>query len=179
MVGAEAVGRLVARLDRAALTDPLTGLLNRNGLQRRAAAALAEAERTGAPLSVAVVDLDGFKQVNDRDGHDAGDRLLAGLAASWRKEIRSDDILARLGGDEFVLVLPDSTPDQTQDLLARLAAVSSASWSAGVAANRPHSQLRDLLLDADRELYVAKAARPRQLVLPEPRETAQPVRTAT
>jgi diguanylate cyclase (GGDEF)-like protein len=180
LVGAEAVSALVGRLDRAALTDPLTGLLNRNGLQRRAAVAIAEAERSGMPLSVAVVDLDGFKQVNDRDGHDAGDQLLASLAAAWRKEIREEDILARLGGDEFVLVLPDATPREAQDLLGRLAAVSQAPWSSGVASSRPDSQLRDLLLDADRALYAAKAARPSEVVLPEPRQPAdQPVRTAT
>ncbi len=178
LVGTEAVAALVGRLDRAAVTDPLTGLLNRTGLQRQAAAALAEAERTGAPLSVAVVDLDGFKAVNDRDGHAAGDRLLASLAASWRKEIRAADILARLGGDEFVLVLPDATPSEARDLLDRLAAVSAAPWSSGVAVNRPDSTLRDLLLDADRALYAAKGARTRRVVLPEQR-TAQPVRTAT
>jgi diguanylate cyclase (GGDEF)-like protein len=180
VVAVEAVAALVSRLDHAAVTDPLTGLLNRNGLQREAHAALAAAGRSGSPLSVAVVDLDGFKAVNDQHGHDAGDRVLAELAASWRKEVRAGDIVARLGGDEFVLVLPDTSRADAEDLLTRLAAVSATPWSSGVVTSRPGNDLRDLLVGADRELYAAKARRPRQVVLPEQRvPDVQTVRTPT
>ena len=87
-------------------------------------------------------------------------------------------MLARLGGDEFVLVLPGAGAREAEDLLDRLAAVSVTPWTSGVAAARPDTDLQQLLLEADRALYAAKAAR-QTVVLPEPRSARQPGLTPT
>ena len=104
------LGRLSENMRHQAGTDHLTGLLNRSGFLTAALRERALADRTGSPLTLAVLDLDGFKQINDRDGHAAGDRLLARLGRDWRARVRSGDILARHGGDEFVLLLPPPPP---------------------------------------------------------------------
>jgi diguanylate cyclase (GGDEF)-like protein len=91
------------RLQHAAEHDPLTGLLNRAALQLRLAQAL-DVSRTSASVALAFIDLDGFKRVNDRSGHDAGDQLLAKVAEALRGCVRDTDTLARYGGDEFVAI---------------------------------------------------------------------------
>jgi diguanylate cyclase (GGDEF)-like protein len=153
------LGDLSESMRRLAGTDHLTGLLNRNGFE---AAALRErmlADRSGNPLTIAVIDLDGFKQVNDRDGHAAGDRLLRDLARGWRARIRHGDILARHGGDEFVLLLPDTTPGGAHTMLERLHSGEDAlGWSAGVSEWRSGEPLASPLARADRYLYRVKSA---------------------
>jgi diguanylate cyclase (GGDEF)-like protein len=88
-----------------ALHDPLTGLANRKLLDEEMAHALARARRAGAALGIAFVDLDGFKAINDRHGHDVGDEVLRAVARLLLEQVRAGDVVARLGGDEFVLVL--------------------------------------------------------------------------
>lgn len=103
--------RLVERLHRAnlelqqqALTDALTGLMNRRALMPELSRMLAVAKRTGRWLLACTIDLDGFKQINDLHGHDAGDDFLRGISGRLQAALRSDDVLARMGGDEFVVV---------------------------------------------------------------------------
>jgi diguanylate cyclase (GGDEF)-like protein len=151
------LGNLSEGLRRRAETDPLTGLLNRNGFLTVAARERAVAERTRAPLTVAVLDLDGFKQVNDRLGHAAGDRVLADLAAGWRDRLRAGDILARHGGDEFVLLLPATTAEGAAAVLDRLQVDGlSVKWSVGVSEWLPAENLDACLARADRGLYAVK-----------------------
>src|SRR5580700_10987619 len=95
------LGSLSENMRRQAGTDHLTGLLNRSGFETAAVRERALADRTGSALTLAVLDLDGFKQINDRDGHAAGDRLLSSLCRGWRARVRPGDILARHGGDEL------------------------------------------------------------------------------
>jgi diguanylate cyclase (GGDEF)-like protein len=150
---------LVARLREQADTDHLTGLLNRNGFAKAANREHALAGRTGAPLAVAVLDLDGFKHVNDEHGHAAGDRVLAELADAWTRTLRPGDVLARFGGDEFLVMFPATSVADTAEPLARLRGAHAWDWSAGVVEWQPGETLPACLARADERLYQAKAAR--------------------
>ena len=158
LVLAEAQGRLARRLREAADTDPLTGVANRRSWEADASRHLAGALRTGEPLSVAILDLDDFKQVNDRDGHGAGDALLRELTAGWALRLRSADLLGRYGGDEFVLCLPATDEQGAQELLARLEESHRFRWSVGLATVRPGDTLAGVLARADEDLYQRKRA---------------------
>ena len=94
----------------AARTDPLTGLANRRHLHERCAQLLARPD--AAPVTLMMIDLNGFKAVNDRYGHPVGDALLVEIATRLAATMRRDDLLGRLGGDEFAAVLPRTTPPQ-------------------------------------------------------------------
>jgi diguanylate cyclase (GGDEF)-like protein/PAS domain S-box-containing protein len=100
----------LARIQELAYTDPLTGLPNRRRLEEQVESAIWEARARGDALGLLVVDLDGFKEVNDRLGHAAGDELLQVVARRLRDRVRRRDLVARLGGDEFLVALPDLAP---------------------------------------------------------------------
>ena len=104
----------VRRLEESLVTDGLTRLGNREGFQRRLQAELARAERYGHPLNLVMVDLDNFKQINDRFGHAAGDAALVAVADSLTRHLRSSDHAFRWAGDEFVLLLPEVRPEEAQ-----------------------------------------------------------------
>jgi GGDEF domain-containing protein len=156
VVATETIGRQSGRLRQEAHTDSLTGLLNRKGLAPAAERAFALADRTGIPLTVALVDLDDFKRVNDRDGHAAGDRLLVQMTRTWSEELQTGDIFARLGGDEFLVILVGSGDEEATRLFQLLLFVSPAPWSAGVIKRQRGEDLRACLARADNSLYEAK-----------------------
>jgi len=154
-----------AELVRLAATDDLTGLCNRRRFREELARELARADRTGEPLALLLFDLDGFKQVNDCFGHDAGDGALTAVAAALEATSRATDVVARIGGDEFAVLLPATDRAGAESLAKRFAeAISAAgrengvSASVGVAAS-DSSEPVDLLAEADRLLYIAKGAR--------------------
>jgi diguanylate cyclase (GGDEF)-like protein len=155
----EAHGRLNGRLRTQASTDPLTGVANRRAWEAEAARSLARAARTGEPVTIAILDLDGFKEVNDRDGHVAGDRLLREVAAHWRTRLRASDLLGRHGGDEFVLCLPGTDGTGAVEVLQRLDGGGPVSWSVGTATARAGDSLAALLQRADAQLYAGKRLR--------------------
>jgi len=159
VVASETIGRQSERLRREAHTDPLTGLLNRNGLKPAAGQAFSLADRTEIPLTVAVIDLDHFKQVNDRDGHAAGDQLLVEMTRIWSDELQPGDIFARLGGDEFLVLLVGSSDEESAHLFERLRFISPTAWSAGVIKRHPNDDLSACLAKADNALYEAKRNR--------------------
>ena len=154
-------------LSREARHDPLTGLLNRAGLQIAFERAQALAARAGYPLSLALTDLDGLKRINDTHGHALGDRVLRRLAEIFTQSLRRSDRVARWGGDEFVILLPDGTPAGASRALRKvLRAVTGeqfgeslrVGFSAGVTGVTESSRLEDVVAEADRLLYLAKKA---------------------
>jgi diguanylate cyclase (GGDEF)-like protein len=156
-VAAEAIAITVRRLESLAVTDPLTGALNRDGLQRDGERLLATARRDGSDVTVVVIDLDGFKRVNDTVGHAGGDQILVDLVAAWRPVLRPADLLGRQGGDEFVLVLWQTGRAGAEALLERLLGLSPIAWSSGVAVAVPGDRLSAVLERADGEMYRAKS----------------------
>ena len=96
------------RLEAMLFEDPLTGLSNRRFILTQLAGAVSAARRHERPLTIAIVDIDHFKSVNDSHGHAAGDRVLAAVAGSLREQLRAEDQLGRLGGEEFLALLPDA-----------------------------------------------------------------------
>ncbi|HMJ34959.1 MAG TPA: GGDEF domain-containing protein [Baekduia sp.] len=155
-----ALSRLAERVRRHAETDHVTGLLNRHAFVAAAEREHELAARTGADLAVVLIDLDGFKAVNDRDGHAAGDRLLAELAAAWQGALRPADVLARHGGDEFAVLLPATSEEGARRVVARLEAAHPQAWSAGVATWVRGASLDAALAIADARLYEVKRGRP-------------------
>ncbi|MBX5439985.1 MAG: GGDEF domain-containing protein [Solirubrobacteraceae bacterium] len=149
----------LARLSRA---DPLTGCLNRRGLEERLHAELARAQRSGRPVSLVVLDLDRFKAVNDREGHAAGDARLRWTVECLAAGIRPSDALGRLGGDEFAVVLPETPAARAEQVAARLSqALGERSPASFGVATSPDDgrEAERLMVCADQRLYAAKARR--------------------
>jgi diguanylate cyclase (GGDEF)-like protein len=152
-------GELLGRLEVAARTDDLTGLLNRRAWDEELGRELARANRTGAALCVAILDLDRFKQYNDTHGHQAGDRFLKQLSGAWTANLRTGDILARYGGEEFALAFPGTNLEHAQQMLERLceSLPDGQTCSAGVCQWDGEESAESLTARADTLLYAAKA----------------------
>ncbi|MGK2938045.1 MAG: PAS domain S-box protein [Solirubrobacteraceae bacterium] len=152
--------RLERRLRHLAEHDPLTGVPNRRAWEAQVPQAIEEAARSGAPLAVALLDLNAFKAVNDTLGHDAGDRVLREVAAAWRGQLRDSDLLARLGGDEFAVLLPDCGQDDLSELARRLrtALRYHPGCSVGAVTWHPGEKAENLVRRADEALYRDKLA---------------------
>lgn len=161
--------QLVAELHRQSREDALTGLLNRRALDTELARECARAERYARPLSLALLDVDNFKRINDTRSHAVGDAVLVAIAGQLQHARRKTDIVARLGGEELVMVLPETSLAQAVEVCAQLrAALASIDWrtvgvdapvtvSIGLAAARPKESPFALLARADALMYRAKA----------------------
>ena len=167
----DALHRTNARLERIAHFDTVTDLPNRNLLADRMQQAMAQVHRHNTCIAIAYLDLDGFKEINDRYGHDVGDRMLRALAQHMNGALRAGDTLARLGGDEFVAVLvdQDSNPQSCEPVIARLLEASAetvtidghalqVSASIGVTFYPQHEEIDadQLLRQADQAMYLSK-----------------------
>ena len=165
------VAQLQEQLDRAsaqARHDPLTGSLNRKGLDEAMEREIARARRLGSPLCVALLDVDNFKTLNDRLGHVGGDAALVHLAQVTRDVMRPQDLLARYGGEEFVIVLPDTAAENGVSAMTRLqrelttrfflrgAEKVLITFSAGVAQLNDTESSLDAISRADQAMYLAK-----------------------
>jgi diguanylate cyclase (GGDEF)-like protein len=159
VLASEALARVNSRLRQQLTTDPMTGLLNRSGFADASERVRALAARDAKPVSVALIDLDQFKRVNDLQGHAAGDELLVDLGRAWRAELRGSEVLARLGGDEFALVMAGTGTAGAEGALARLRRASATGWSVGVVEWERGETLDRAMARADAELYRAKRAR--------------------
>jgi diguanylate cyclase (GGDEF)-like protein len=176
---AEMLGRIVislderARLETEALTDQLTGLPNHRALHQRLASDLAAAARHGAPLSVAMIDVDNFKEVNDRHGHDRGDAVLSFVADCMRRVVRASDTVGRLGGDEFMWILSDTNSsaavkavERARELIAHGGpSLDIATTSVGICDTTSTSDPAELVRRADVALYASKASGRNQVTL--------------
>jgi diguanylate cyclase (GGDEF)-like protein len=159
---AELADRRRRELALVSRADPLTGCLNRRGFEERLAAELDEGLRAGRPLALVMFDLDGFKEINDTQGHAAGDELLCWTVETIQDTIRPMDSVGRLGGDEFVVLLPSSGRSGALSVAERIREALAARVGAtpGVAAFPTHGIEAETLLDhADSELYAAKEGR--------------------
>jgi diguanylate cyclase (GGDEF)-like protein len=151
-----------------AYKDSLTGLLNRRAMERILKAELARAKRYDTPLSLVFVDLDDFKRINDRFGHDRGDDVLIHVASVFTELSRETDIIARYAGDEFVLILPGVSLSETEAVMERLKIVLkdrplsinglnvAVRFSYGMACAGEAANADEFLRKADTELYAAK-----------------------
>jgi diguanylate cyclase (GGDEF)-like protein len=155
--------QLLAELDDLAHTDALTSVANRRAWQSELDRGLNRARRTREPVSVALVDIDGFKAVNDAEGHPGGDSLLVRIAQNWTGMLRPDDVLARIGGDEFALLIPACSHAEASEVGRRLRArmPEPHSCSIGLATWDTFEDSAQLMRRADDALYDAKRNRPR------------------
>jgi diguanylate cyclase (GGDEF)-like protein len=160
-----------AEANREARQDPLTGLPNRAAFREACARALALARRNREPLSLAILDLDRFKSVNDTHGHAIGDEVLRGVAAVLTQAFRGSDMAARWGGEEFVVLLPNTGQKgailsleraldalRQQSFTGKDGAPFSVTFSAGVVPYPENATLEEAVNSADRLLYLAKVA---------------------
>lgn len=154
----------VSRLEELAYFDSLTGLLNRRALDDRLSQEWARAQRHQSAISILFLDVDNLKQVNDADGHAAGDRLLNTIGSQLQSLIfRPSDFVARYAGDEFIVILPDSSEVGAERVAEQIHLAMSeigASVSIGIASTVPAKDDRfsELIAVADSRMYEAKRA---------------------
>lgn len=163
----------IAELESLTTTDALTGVANRRGFENFLQRALANGARHGETGVIAVMDLDGFKQINDRHGHLVGDQVLRQFAQTLQRLLRSTDLVARYGGEEFLVVLAHSNEAAAARVLRRILEETArtpmavvdghplyVTFSAGVASrdghDSPFADARAMLQAADQALYLAK-----------------------
>jgi diguanylate cyclase (GGDEF)-like protein len=161
----------IAELEERADVDSMLDVLNRRGFERELARSIAFVKRYGTPAVLMYIDLDGFKTINDRHGHAAGDALLKAVVADLVRNLRASDVVGRLGGDEFGAVLWNTHPEQAaikaeslEDTIARVAVdydgvKLACGASAGVVGLDPAADPLAMIAAADRAMYARKRGR--------------------
>ncbi|HSH87449.1 MAG: diguanylate cyclase [Methylophilus sp.] len=158
----------LSQLSEVVRIDQLTGVLNRRGMDDAFSTEIARFHRSGELLSVALLDIDNFKSLNDQHGHGAGDSALKHLAAVIKRTVRPTDIVTRMGGEEFVVILPNTKLDEAVTTMSRLQRSLTKEYflgnnqkllitfSAGVALFQSEDDVSSILLRADQAMYLAK-----------------------
>ncbi|WP_169732560.1 GGDEF domain-containing protein [Derxia gummosa] len=166
----EALERELQRIGALVRTDPLTETLNRRGFEEAYSVELARAERCGEPISVGLLDLDDFKNINDQHGHQTGDMALRYLTDVMRACLRPVDAIGRYGGEEFAILMPNTRPDEAAATMQRIQRELTrrifmhdnqrllVTFSAGVAGVDPALGLAEALERCDAAMYTAKRA---------------------
>lgn len=168
---AEELKKRLENAQHEALTDGLTGLVNRRALERKTEKLIAEHGESGKELSVVLIDIDRFKQFNDRYGHHVGDAVLRFVASSLLDSVKGKDVVGRFGGEEFLVVLPDTSLENACTVAEHLRAsvantklklveteeeIPPTTVSAGVATLSKGETVEDVVKRADSALYAAK-----------------------
>lgn len=156
------INHFQARLERLAKTDPLTGVANRNALEERFVLSAYKADRYSEDFSIIIIDLDGFKEINDMQGHLAGDEVLKAVAETIQRTVRPTDLVARWGGDEFI-VLVDGTTDDAKTIVSRItdgmthsSQATLVEFSCGITQFEEGDDIGSMTQRADRAMYRAK-----------------------
>ena len=152
----------LARAEREAMFDPLTGCLNRRGWTEALRGEERRCDRHRLDAVVVILDLDGLKAINDTEGHDAGDRSLIACGDALRAAVRAEDSVARLGGDEFAVLAVQTTCLRPEALVAHIERSLEAACvraSLGWALRSRHTGLADAVTEADRRMLASKCAR--------------------
>jgi len=164
------LNRFRSRLEKAAATDPMTGLLNRQAFGIVFRQAVVEQSRRGGPMSVMLLDIDRFKQINDTFGHVTGDQVICHVADHLRRGLREMDVISRWGGDEFFILLKHCPAERAREIAEGLCRIIRTSplqddpkpcaltVSIGVAGYRTGESISDVFARADKGLYAAKAS---------------------
>jgi diguanylate cyclase (GGDEF)-like protein len=169
----EIIASIIAEKNRGALTDRKTNTLNSAGFEDEAQSSLTKARREGSPVSLAVLDIDFFKRINDTHGHLTGDAVLNRLGDRLNTMTREDDIVARWGGEEFIILFPNMSEEDIYDAVRRIRKEMSPSikeqtqemgfhvdhpvtTSIGIVESNGNYDLTDLMATADDHLYIAK-----------------------
>ncbi|WP_366923065.1 GGDEF domain-containing protein [Metallumcola ferriviriculae] len=157
-------GRLIEHLHRGAYTDSLSGLRNRRFLYNKLTVEMERVNRNKTCLSMLMIDIDNFKEINDNYGHLKGDKIIRMLAKAMKSNKRATDTVARLGGDEFIIVLPETDFNGARSVVSRLlksiAQMKSSpkfSVSIGITSTLDKIEVRKFIKQADSDLYKEKA----------------------
>jgi diguanylate cyclase (GGDEF)-like protein len=163
----------------ASTQDPLTGLPNRRLMMDRLNGETAKVDRGHKVFSLALIDADHFKQINDRFGHDIGDKALVAIAEALGRSLRPYDLASRWGGEEFLVLLPETTGEQAREVANRLRTATESctdeqlpddleiSVSIGVAEHHPSAPWDETVKRADNALYAAKRGGRNRVVVEE------------